>query len=261
MTPDASSRSSIIRGTPHETGRIDWARPGVTALQVLHCGRIRTDARVPPIHVDPGQFETALVCLAGVGRVRVGTERFLIEPYDTVYVPRDTHFMVWSAAGTVDIAEVRAPVEERHPLQYVRYADQRAEMADQHPDADQRMCVLLGDRAAAGRFSVGVFACDSRDTASWAVVPDVPGTEVACCYARVPPAAGPMTIEWPAAQAASEPAVHEGDLVVGLHRCRADGPAMDGTVVVLWMLGAEREVVGDRFRLPVHTFSRSRVVP
>jgi len=261
VTPDASGRSTIIRDTPRETGRTDWARPGVTTLQVLQCGRIRTDARVPPIHVDPGPFETALVCLAGVGRVRVGTEHFRIEPYDTVYVPRDTHFMVWSAAGTVDIAEVRAPVEERHPLQYVRYADQRAETTGQHPEADHRMCVLLGDRAAAGRFSMGVFTGDSRDASPWPVVPDVPGTEVACCYARVPATSDPMTIEWPAPQTAPETAVHEGDLVVGLHRCRATGPATDGPVVVLWMLGAEREVVGDRFRLPVHTFSRSRVVP
>ncbi len=242
-------------------GRTEWIDPDTLSLRYLQCGRIRTDAGMPPIRVDPGRFETALVCLDGAGWVRVGTERFHLDPYDTVYVPRDTHFIVWSATGTVDIAEVRTPVEERHPLQYVAYAADRIESADQHPDADYRLCVLLGDRAAAGRLSVGVIAGDaSQESGSWPAVPDVPGAEVACCYARVPPGS-PLPIEWPAAATTQLAHVHEGDLVIGPHRWHADGRAGGGALAVLWMLAAEREATSDRFRLPPHIYSRSRTVP
>jgi mannose-6-phosphate isomerase-like protein (cupin superfamily) len=261
VTPDASNRPVIVRGAPRAAGRTEWIQPGTSPLRALQCGRIRADPRVPPVRVDPGPFETALVCLDGSGFVRVGTERFRVEPYDVVYVPRDTHFMVWGADGTVDIAEVRAPVEERHPLQYVGYAKQQLEWSEQHPDADPRMCVLLGDRAAAGRVSLGVIAGDSSpDGGPWPAVPEVPGAEVACCYARVP-AAQTIPIEWTSAATAQPAYVHEGDLVVGAHRWRADGCADGGTLAVLWMLAAEHEVTGDRFRLPAHIFSRSPVVP
>lgn len=252
----------IIRGTPRAAGRTDWIQRDTTPLRILQCGRIRTDTGLPPIRVDPGRFETALVCLEGAGWVRVGTERFRVEPYDTVYVPRDTHFMVWSSSGAIDIAEVRAPVEERHPLQYVTYSTRRTESLEQRPGTDSRLCVLLGDRAAAGRISLGVIAGDSsRETAPWPAVPDVPGAEVACCYTRVPPASQPLAIEWAASSTADLAHVYEGDLVVGRHRLRADGRAPGGVLAVLWMLAAEREVIGDRFRLPAHVYSRSRVVP
>jgi hypothetical protein len=252
----------IVRGTPRATGRTDWIQPDTTPLRILQCGRICTDAGLPPIRVDPGRFETALVCLEGAGWVRVGTERFRVEPYDTVYVPRDTHFMVWSATGAIDIAEVRAPVEERHPLQYVTYATERTEAVEHRPDADSRLCVLLGDRAAAGRISLGVIAGDSsRETTPWPGVPDVPGAEVACCYTRVPPASQPLPIEWSESSTAQLAYVYEGDLVVGPHRQRADGRAAEGALAILWILAAEREIIGDRFRLPAHVYSRSRVVP
>ena len=52
-----------------------------------------------------------------------------------------------------------------------------------------------------------------------------------------------------------------GDLVIGRHRPRADSRAADGPLTVVWMLAAEREMIGDRFRLPAHVYSRSRVVP
>ncbi|MEO8481287.1 MAG: hypothetical protein ABI634_03705 [Acidobacteriota bacterium] len=261
MTLDGSRSTTIVRGAPRALGRTNWIEPATTPLRVLQCGRIRTDAHMPPVHVEPGEFETALVCLDGAGWVRVGTERFRVERYDTIYVPRDTHFMVWSATGMVDIIEARAPVEERHPLQYVSYADQQAESSVQHPGADPRSCVMLGDHAAAGRVSVGVIAGDARDAGAWPLVPDLPGAEVACCYARVPTSGQPMPVEWTDGATSHLSHVHEGDLVVGPHRWHVDARMSSGTLAVLWMLAAEREVIGDRFRLPAHSYSRSRIVP
>ena len=87
------------------------------------------------------------------------------------------------------------------------------------------------------------------------------GAEIACCYARVAAGSEPLPIEWVPASTTQPAHVFQGDLVIGRHRPRADSRAADGPLTVVWMLAAEREMIGDRFRLPAHVYSRSRVVP
>jgi hypothetical protein len=262
VTPDTRFQSIIVSGTARAMGRADWIPAEPDRPHALGCGRIRADASMPPIHVDPGPAETALVCLAGSGWVRVGTERFRVARLDTVYVPRDTHFMVWSAAGIVDIAEVRAVVDERYPLQFVGYEAQRTEWLDRHPEADPRFCVLLGDHAAAGRLGIAAIDADMADGSPWPQLPDIPAADVACWYERVPVTSQGLPIGWRRDDHEARPAsVHEGDLVVGAHQWLVEPAGARGPLAVLWMIAAHRESAADRFRLPRDTFPRSRVVP
>jgi hypothetical protein len=218
--------------------------PGLGPLRVLHYGRVRLTPHAPPVRVDPGRYETALVCLGGDGVIRVGTERFAVSPYDLVYVPREVHFMVAGGIAGIDVAEISAPVDERYPLQHIPYRAERPRDAGVHglrlaPSPTAR--VRLGDNGSAGRLIIGLAI--GEPLAPPAIARSAPSdVDIACLYAGLPEHAPSVHIECDGANAiAGDPIVRAGDVVLGPHRWRAGDLTPDPAIGMLWMLGTVQE--------------------
>ncbi len=218
--------------------------PGLGPLRVLHYGRVRLAPHAPPVRVDPGRYETALVCLSGNGVIRAGTERFNVAPYDLVYVPREVHFMVAGGLAGIVVADNSAPLDERYPLQHVPDRGERAIEPGAHglrlaPPPSAR--VLIGEAGSAGRLIIGVAAGEPL-AAPAAARPAPLDADVACLYVRLPDATPSIRIECDGANAiAGDPIVRAGDVVLGPHRWRAGDLTPDPAVGMLWMLGTVQE--------------------
>src|SRR5215831_20945202 len=93
---DIRPSTCIVRNTAGRHGRSRSVAPGTTAMRELNYGRIILDTR-ERLTVEPGEYETGLICLKGAATLTAGGQQFAVTPYDTLYVPRDMTFEV--AAG------------------------------------------------------------------------------------------------------------------------------------------------------------------
>src|SRR5512138_3314073 len=106
MEMPIQSNTCVIRNTAAAKGRSRSVAPGATAARHLHYGRIILDAGMPAERVDPGDHETGLVSLRGSATVRLGSESFALTPYDALYIPHHTAFVVEAGPAGCDLAEL-----------------------------------------------------------------------------------------------------------------------------------------------------------
>lgn len=236
----------VVRATHRVSGRVALVGPEAAAIRLLRCSRTRLEAHAPPVAVEPGDAETALVCLDGSGVVRVGTERFRMTPFDALYVPRDVHFMIAGGPAGIDVVEAAAPVEAPYPLQFVTGPyDQRQDPAA--GGGHWRHRTLIGPPA--GRLAVGI----STGWGPGPMLPPLPpiGADVVClCLA---------TGCAESLRAHGDGAVttlRAGDAMVGVPSCEPADATAGQPVVMLWMLGAHDELAGRQPR-PFSMIERS----
>src|SRR5215210_7371792 len=117
-----TSGQMIFRGTNRQTGRHVAVSPENSSMNHLIYSRIRLDAETPSVSFSTERRETGLICMAGACRVRAGGETHEIAHRDSVYIPRDTEVEI-TTDSSVDLVECSAEVEQKYPLQVVRYAD------------------------------------------------------------------------------------------------------------------------------------------
>jgi 5-deoxy-glucuronate isomerase len=122
---DLSRAGVVFRRTNARKGRHISVTPANSATKHLTYGRIMLDSEVPLAAFDTGGDEVGLVCFSGTATVSVAGQAFPMTRYDAIYIPRGEHVEV-STSATVDFAELRAPVDNRYPLQFVAYADVKA---------------------------------------------------------------------------------------------------------------------------------------
>src|SRR5205085_7280459 len=112
----------IFRGTNRRKGRHVAITPQNSQMKHLVYGRIRLDAGEPRASFSTGELETGLICLSGECTIKAAGETHRIGRYDSIYIPRDTDVEVTTETA-VDLVECSAEVENKYPLQVVRYAD------------------------------------------------------------------------------------------------------------------------------------------
>ena len=91
-------------------------------MKHLCYARTILDKSTPKVRFENGKQETALICLSGELDVNVGAERFNLGERDSVYIPRDSSIQL-ETRSSADVAEFSADVDNKYPLQIVRYAD------------------------------------------------------------------------------------------------------------------------------------------
>jgi 5-deoxy-glucuronate isomerase len=250
MTPLSriDADSCIVRNTAASHGRTRTVMPGLTAMRELHYGRIILDGGDAPVTVNPGALETGLICLKGRGRVKIETagREFDMEPYDALYIPHHTTFVVTSAAEGVDFAELAAPVSGKYPLQFVRFADVQRDpglhFAAGGPASERTLNILIGKNVEAGRILAGVTFSRAGNWTSWP--PHEHGTmlEEAYLYIDMPaPAFGVQLVYTDKDQPELATIVHEGDVVLMPEGYHPNVAAPGGTINFLWMMAAHRE--------------------
>ena len=252
MTARTLDRSQVVfRRTHAHKGRHISITPANSATKHLSYGRIRLDAEVPEVAFDAGAEEVGLICFQGEATVSVDGQAFPMGRYDSIYIPRDSHIAVKSAAS-VDLAELRAPVEHRYPLRHVPYAEVKADPGLHFraggPASSRTLNMLIAKNVEAGRLMAGVTWSDPGNWTSWPPHEHAELAEELYAYYDMPPEAfGIQLVYTDRLEPERIEMVRDGDVVImprGFH----PNVAVPGyPIAFLWAMAADREQVDRKF--------------
>jgi 5-deoxy-glucuronate isomerase len=236
----------IVRNTGATRGRTVAIAPGTKASRHLHYGRIVLGAGDRPLRFDTGGMETGLVCLNGSAVVGANSERFTLDKYDSLYVPRDAAIEVEPGASGCDLAEIAAPVDRPYPLQFVKFADVQKDPGlrfNAGKDANQReVNILIGKNVDAGRIMAGVTFSAPGNWTSWPPHEHAAMLEEAYLYIDMPrPAYGVQLVYTDGNEPELATIVHENDVVLMPQGYHPNVAAPGGSINFLWMMAANRE--------------------
>ena len=241
----------FVKGTNRTKGRTNSVAPGATASRNLFYGRIILEAGDVPIAFENGSHETGLVCLNGSGTISTGGETFEINQYDAIYIPRDSQIEV-SSDGAFDLAEISSPVENKYPLQFVKFDEVRKNdslhFTAGKPPTERDLNILLGKNIEAGRIMAGVTFSSEGNWTSWPPHEHENMLEEAYLYIDMPaPQWGVQFVYTNAQEPELVQIVREGDVVIMPQGYHPNVAAPGGSINFLWMMAANREGVDRQF--------------
>ena len=242
----------MVRNTAGRKGRVRAVTPETTASRHLHYGRVILDAGASPLSINTGGLETAFIALGGEAAVSAGGAVYTLRPYDALYVPRDTAVQVAPGPAGCDLAEVAAPVERRHPIQFVAFsavqADSGLHFAAGGPASKRELNVLIGKNVQAGRLMAGVTFSEPGNWTSWPPHEHAVLAEEAYLYIDMPaPAFGVQLVYTDPGEPELATIVREGDVVLMPQGYHPNVAAPGGAINFLWMMAASREDVDRQF--------------
>jgi 5-deoxy-glucuronate isomerase len=253
MTLHALERATcVVRNTAAAEGRTRSVEPGRTSARHLHYGRIRLAAGAAPIDFNTEGLETGLVCLAGSASVTVADVPYTLERYDALYVPRDANIRVTPGASGCDLAEIAAPVERSHPVQYVSFSrvqsDPGLHFQAGGPSSKRELNILLGKNVEAGRLMAGVTFSEGGNWTSWPPHEHGVLAEEAYLYIDMPhPAFGVQLVYTNDVDPEVAVIVRDGDIVLIPQGYHPNVAAPGHSINFLWVMAATREDVDRQF--------------
>jgi 5-deoxy-D-glucuronate isomerase len=144
----------IVGNTGAARGRTLAIAPGQAAVKHLRYGRINLASGDVPIDIDTGGFETGLIALSGEATVMLDGFEYRMQPYDALYIPRQTTLRVTPGNNGCDVAEIAAPVERTYPVQFVSFAAVQQDPAlhfETGSNGSRRtLNILLGNNSSPG---------------------------------------------------------------------------------------------------------------
>jgi len=235
----------IVRNTASRKGRHLSILPGSTASRYLHYGRIVLD-QGEPLRFDTKALETGLVCLNGSATVRADGRTFALGKFDSLYVPRDASVDIDPGAGGCDFAEIAAPVDQRYPLQLVKFADVQKDPGlklNVGKETNQReVNILIGKNVEAGRIMAGITFSAPGNWTSWPPHEHAAMLEEVYLYIDMPkPSYGVQLVYTDGHEPELATIVHEGDVVLMPQGYHPNVAAPGGSINFLWMMAANRE--------------------
>lgn len=242
----------VVRNTAARKGRTRTVAPGTTAARQLHYGRIILDAGDTAVPFETGGLETGFICLRGRATVRAEGRPYDLTPYDALYVPRDAPVEVAPGPDGCDLAEIAAPVERRHPVQFVAFADVRKNPGLHFqaggPASRRDLNVLIGKNVEAGRILAGVTFSEAGNWTSWPPHEHAALAEEAYLYIDMPaPAFGVQLVYTSLEQPELATIVREGDVVLMPQGYHPNVAAPGMPINFIWMMAAHREDVDRQF--------------
>jgi 5-deoxy-glucuronate isomerase len=242
----------VVRNTAGHPGRRWFLSPGTTASRHLHYGRIKLGPQDSPVSFSTGGLETGLIALSGEASVDVEGTPYTLGPHDALYVPRDSRVRVSAGAQGCDLAEVAAPVERLHPVQFVSFKDVQKDaglhFAAGGPGAKRELNVLMGKNVQAGRIMAGVTFSEPGNWTSWPPHEHAVLAEEAYLYFNMaPPAFGVQLVYTNTSDPELAAIVRDGDVVLMPQGYHPNVAAPGGSINFLWMMAATREDVDRQF--------------
>jgi 5-deoxy-glucuronate isomerase len=237
----------VVRNTNAKAGRTRSISPGETAARHLHYGRIILEPTDAPLCFSSDEHETCLICLKGNASINVEKKSFKLAQYDSLYIPRDTEVEVSAAADdSCDLAEISAPVTNRYPLQFVRFADVQSDGSLHFKaggaTAAREVNILIGKNVEAGRLLAGVTFSKPGNWTSWPPHEHAAMLEEAYLFVDMPaPAWGIQLVYTDPAHPELVAVVREGDCVLMPKGYHPNVAAPGGAINFLWMMAANRE--------------------
>ena len=160
----------IFRKTNAGLGRHVAVTPANSANRHLSYARTILNSQLPSVDFRNGDRETGFIVLSGTARISVDKRAFDLVQYDGIYIPRDSSIEV-STGTDVDIAEFSCDVDNRYPLQVVRYAeisqDPSLKFTAGVPTQQRNLNIVLGKNVEAGRLVAGFTVSEPGNWSSW----------------------------------------------------------------------------------------------
>jgi len=117
------------------------------------------DQDEPSVKFSTGALESGLICMSGECTIKAAGETNNIGQYDSIYLPRDTEVEI-TTGSAVDLVECSAEVENKYPLQVVRYADVEKDGSLKFKTGgasnSRTVNITLGKNVEAGRILAGL---------------------------------------------------------------------------------------------------------
>jgi 5-deoxy-glucuronate isomerase len=247
-----TASTCIVRDTAARKGRTTAVAPGTTASRHLRYGRVILDAGDMPVRFDTGGDETGFVCLRGTAVITVDGAAETLSRYDALYVPRDAAVSIAAGVDGCDLAEIAAPVSQRHPLQVVRFADVQQDPGLHFeaggPTAKRDLNVLIGKNVQASRIMAGVTFSQPGNWTSWPPHEHAAMLEEAYLYIDMPaPSFGIQLVYTDSREPELATIVREGDVVLMPQGYHPNVAAPGGAINFLWMMAANREDVDRQY--------------
>jgi 5-deoxy-glucuronate isomerase len=245
-------QTCIIRNTAARKGRNLTVTPGATPARHLYYGRIILDAGDAGITVDPGSRETGLICLKGSATIGLGADRYTLNRYDALYIPRVTPFTVAPGPQGCDIAELSALVEGSYPTQFVSFQEVQKNpglhFKAGSPSCERDLNILIGKNVSAGRIVAGVTFSAPGNWTSWPPHEHGEMLEEAYLYIDMPaPAFGVQFVYTNTGDPEIATFVRDGDVVLMPQGYHPNVAAPGSSTNFLWMMAANREGVDRQF--------------
>jgi 5-deoxy-glucuronate isomerase len=236
----------VFRNTHAVTGRRVAVTPQNSTMRHLSYARIVLNKELPAVSFSNGDRETGLVCLSGQAEVQAAGQRFALERYDSVYIPRDTPIEVASGTGA-DLAEFSCEVAGTYPLKFVRYAELAREdgmtFTAGGPTNSRQVSMLLAKNVEAGRLLVGFTHSDPGNWTSWPPHEHAAMLEEIYVFFEMPaPAYGIQLVYNDKQYPELVTVVREGDAVLMPGGYHPNVSVPGHRIAFLWALAAHREV-------------------
>ena len=236
----------VVRDTAARKGRTRTVAPGETSAKHLHYGRIILDETDAPLSFSTEGHETGFIVLNGAARVTAQGKTYDMVRYDGLYVPRDCQVEIRAASGGCDIAEMSAPVDTVHPVQFVPFADVQKDPGLHFKAggaaAERTLNVVFGKNIQAGRIMAGVTFSAPGNWTSWPPHEHAALAEEAYLYIDMPaPSFGLQMVYTDKTTPELAVVVREGDVVLMPRGYHPNVAAPGGSINFLWMMAANRE--------------------
>jgi 5-deoxy-glucuronate isomerase len=236
----------VVRNTGGARGRSRWVAPGRTSARHLHYGRIVLGAGDAAVTFPTANHETGLVLLRGSATVDTEGGPYRLEQYDALYVPCRAMVGIRPGPDGCDLAEISAPVEGRHPVQLVRFADVQKDPSLHFqaggPSTQRELNVLIGKNVRAGRIMAGVTFSAPGNWTSWPPHEHAQMLEEAYLFIDMPsPSWGVQFVYTDAQSPELAAVVRQDDCVLMPQGYHPNVAAPGGRINFLWMMAAVRE--------------------
>jgi 5-deoxy-glucuronate isomerase len=171
---------------------------------------------------------------------------YAMQPYDALYVSRETWFEVAPAPSGCDLAEIAAPVDGIYPVQFVSFADVQRDpglhFRTGGPSSSRAVNLLLAKNVTAGRIMAGVTFSEPGHWTSWPPHEHTQMLEEAYLYIDMPaPAFGVQLVYSNPAEPELATIVREGDVVLMPQGYHPNVAAPGCAINFLWIMAANRE--------------------
>jgi len=243
----------IFRKTNARTGRHLSVTPQNSTMRHLAYGRIILNSSEPRVSFSSGNRETALICLSGQVTIKTDGREFKLDRYDAAYIPRDATIEV-SASGATDLAEFSADVEDKYPLQVVRYAETAQnpglKFSTGGPGSSRQLNMLIAKNVQAGRLVAGFTYSDPGNWTSWPPHEHAKLLEELYVYFDMPePAYGIQLVYNNTEYPELVTVVRDGDAVLMPSGYHPNVSVPGHRIAFLWAMAAHREVTDRQFGL------------
>ena len=246
-----SADRMIFRGTNRQKGRHIAVGPQNSAMKHLAYARIMLDAETPRVAFATGNREVGLICLSGACSISAEGETHGVGRYDSVYIPRDAEVEV-TTEEAVDLVECSAEVDNRYPLQVVRYAeverDNSLKFKTGGPSTTRTVNITLGKNVEAGRILAGFTTSEPGHWTSWPPHEHASILEELYVYYDMPaPAFGVQFVYTDPEEPEFVGVVRDGDVVVMPRGFHPNVAVPCHPINFVWMMAAHREVEDRQF--------------